>query len=47
MTKQQLETTNLTFDEISYKMGYKNSGPFRKIFVKWVSLLPSEYKERL
>ncbi len=46
MAKQQLETTNLTFDEISYNLGYKNSGSFRKIFVKWVSLLPSEYKER-
>ncbi len=44
--KQQLETTNLTFDEISYQMGYKNSGSFRKIFVKWVDLLPSEYRER-
>ncbi|MCP4351523.1 MAG: helix-turn-helix domain-containing protein [Desulfobacterales bacterium] len=44
--KQQLETTNLSFDEISYKMGYLNSGSFRKIFVKWVHLLPSEYRER-
>ncbi len=42
--KQQLETTNLSFDEISYNMGYKNSGSFRKIFVKWVNLLPSEYR---
>ncbi|MCP4757819.1 MAG: helix-turn-helix domain-containing protein [Proteobacteria bacterium] len=45
-TKQLLETTNHSFDEISYKMGYKNSGSFRKIFVKWVNILPSEYRER-
>ncbi len=44
--KELLETTNMSFDEISYQMGYKNSGSFRKIFVKWVSLLPSEYRKR-
>ncbi len=44
--KQQLEISNLSFDEISYKMGYRNSGSFRKIFVKWVNLLPSEYRDR-
>ncbi len=46
IAKQQLETTNLSFDEISYKLGYMNSGSFRKIFVRWVNLLPSEYRER-
>ncbi len=44
--KEKLETTNLSFDEISYNVGYRNSGSFRKIFVKWVKLLPSEYRER-
>lgn len=43
--RQLLETTNHTFDEISYLMGYKNSGSFRKIFVKWANLLPSEYRK--
>ncbi len=44
--KEKLETTNLSFDEISYNLGYRNSSSFRKIFVKWVNLLPSEYRER-
>ncbi len=44
--KQMLETTDFSFEEISYNLGYKNSGSFRKIFLKWVNLLPSEYKER-
>ncbi len=44
--KQLLETTNDSFDEISFQMGYKNSGSFRKIFVRWVKLLPSEYRQR-
>ena len=44
--KQQLETTDLSFEEVAYNLGYKNSGSFRKIFMKWVALLPSEYKVR-
>lgn len=46
MAKQQLETTNLSFDEIAYRLGYMNSGAFRKIFVRWVNLLPAEYRMR-
>ena len=46
IAKQQLETTDMSFDEISYKVGYMNSGSFRKIFVRWVNLLPSEYRKR-
>lgn len=46
MAKQLLETTNLSFDEISHQMGYMNSGSFRKLFVRWVNLLPSEYRKR-
>ena len=45
--KQQLETTNQSVEEIYYKLGYLNSGSFRKIFVKWVHLLPSEYRDGL
>jgi transcriptional regulator GlxA family with amidase domain len=44
--KRKLATTNLSFDEISYQTGYQNSASFRKIFVKWVNLLPSEYRNR-
>lgn len=44
--KRKLETTNLSFNEICYQLGYENSGSFRKIFVRWVTLLPSEYRKR-
>lgn len=44
--KHRLETTNLSFEEISYQLGYVNSGSFRKLFVRWVNLLPSAYRER-
>ncbi|MBI5592923.1 MAG: helix-turn-helix domain-containing protein [Deltaproteobacteria bacterium] len=46
VAKHLLETTNYTFDEISYQMGYMNSGSFRKVFGKWAALLPSEYRDR-
>jgi len=44
--KRKLETTNLSFNEICYQLGYENSGSFRKIFLRWVTLLPSEYRKR-
>jgi AraC-like DNA-binding protein len=44
--KRQLESKNLSFDEISQNLGYLNGGSFRKIFVRWVGLLPSAYRRR-
>lgn len=44
--KHLLASTNMSFDEIAYQLGYENSASFRKIFVKWVRLLPSEYRKR-
>lgn len=46
MAKYLLETSNLSFDEISHQLGYMNSGSFRKLFLRWVNLLPSEYRRR-
>ena len=46
VAKRKLETTRLSFDEIAYQLGYQNSGSFRKVFIKWVNLLPSEYRKR-
>ncbi len=46
VAKHQLESTHLTFDEISQRLGYVNSGSFRKVFVRWVGLVPSAYRER-
>jgi transcriptional regulator GlxA family with amidase domain len=44
--KLKLATTNLSISEICYQLGYENSGSFRKIFARWVTLLPSEYRKR-
>lgn len=42
--KKMIETENATFDEISYRTGYENSGHFREIFKKHTGLLPSRYE---
>ncbi len=44
--KQLLETGTASLDEISYQVGYLDSGFFRKLFVKYTSLRPSEYRAR-
>lgn len=46
MAKHLLETSNLSFDEISHQLGYMNSGSFRKLFLRWVKVPPSEYRRR-
>ena len=44
--KRQLEARNDTFDEISYQLGYENSGHFREIFKRHTGLLPMEYQKK-
>ena len=42
--KRLLESSDGTFDEICYKLGYENSGHFRAVFKKHTGLLPTEYQ---
>ncbi len=42
--KKMIEIQNATFDEISYRLGYENSGHFRDIFKKHTGLLPKQYE---
>ncbi len=44
--KQLLEAGTASFDEISYQVGYQDNSFFRKLFVKYTSLLPGEYRAR-
>ncbi len=44
--KQLLETGTESFDEISYQVGYMDSSFFRKLFIKYTSLRPSQYRVR-
>jgi len=42
--KALLESGNNSFDEISYKVGYMDNSFFRKLFIKYTTLRPREYR---
>ena len=44
--KKELEDSKLSFDEISFKVGYENVSFFRRIFKKGTGLTPTAYQER-
>jgi transcriptional regulator GlxA family with amidase domain len=44
--KRLLETGNITFNEISYNVGYEDTSSFRKLFTKHTGLKPNEYKTK-
>lgn len=44
--KKQLETGTKTINELIYEVGYNNIDAFRKVFKRFTSLSPREYKKR-
>lgn len=44
--KKRLEQNNMTFDEISYQVGYEDTSFFRKIFIKHTTMRPGEYRAK-
>lgn len=44
--KQLLELEDLSFEEITYQVGYEDSSSFRKIFYKNTQLTPSNYRRK-
>ena len=44
--KRMLEDGQRTFEEITYQVGYEDSGSFRKVFLKQAGLRPTEYRDR-
>jgi len=42
--KALLESGNSSFDEISFKVGYMDNSFFRKLFIKYTTLRPREYR---
>ena len=42
--KALLESGNSSFDEITYKVGYMDNSFFRKLFIKYTTLRPREYR---
>ncbi|MGF1742371.1 helix-turn-helix domain-containing protein [Vibrio profundum] len=45
--KRELETSQRSFDEISYDVGYKNVSFFRRVFKRSTGLSPSAYKKKV
>lgn len=45
--KRLLENTQGTITEVSYQIGYEDTGFFRQIFKRQVGLTPHEYRERI
>lgn len=46
MAKRMLEDGVLTFNEITYRVGYEDISFFRKVFVRLTGLRPKEYQHR-
>ncbi len=44
--KRRLEVNSMTFDEISYQVGYEDTSFFRKIFIKHTTMRPNEYRAK-
>ena len=44
--KRMLENGGLSFDEITYQVGYEDSSSFRKVFSKQTGLQPSAYRKK-
>lgn len=44
--KALLESTRMTLDSITYKVGYEDSNSFRRLFQQRVGLLPAAYRKK-
>src|SRR5258707_622963 len=44
--KNLLEKTNLTFEEITYRIGYNDVNTFRNVFKKYTGKNPSAYRKK-
>ena len=44
--KRMLEDGQRSFEEITYQVGYEDSGSFRKVFIRQAGLRPTEYRDK-
>lgn len=44
--KRRLERTDVSIDEISWRVGYEDSAFFRRLFKRTTGLAPSAYRKR-
>lgn len=46
VARKLLETSNMSFDDITYETGYQDVSSFRRLFKKRTGLTPTEYRNR-
>ncbi|CAN7718329.1 GlxA family transcriptional regulator [Caballeronia sp. 15715] len=44
--REMLETSQQSFDQVAWKVGYEDVGSFRKIFIRLTGLAPGDYRRR-
>jgi len=44
--REMLETSQQSFDQVAWKVGYEDVGSFRKIFIRLTGLSPGDYRKR-
>lgn len=44
--REMLETSQQSFDQVAWKVGYEDAGSFRKIFIRLTGLSPGDYRKR-
>jgi len=44
--KRLLETTNISFDQIAYRVGYEDVSSFRRLFTRASGISPSSYRQK-
>lgn len=44
--REMLEASNLTIEQVAWRVGYEDPGSFRKVFFKWMGLSPGDYRRR-